>query len=501
MNFQKLLSTIMVTAVAVTMFANSVDEPSVEAKKQAPHARQQRRVTWASTSDGLGKYGTKSNGAVPSIGECTIPVVMVQFSDLSFKETTTVEKMQRYYNEEGYHDEADCPGSVRDYFVAQSGGQFVPNFEVVGVVTLGKSYKDYGASAGDVEGRYLTMPSDVLAAAKTQLPTVDFSKYVMPASNGNYDAGVPLLCMFYAGCGEATEKPGTGDDYIWPREWDCADDPKGGKYNNVQFNSFFVGNELNTGGEKLMGIGLFCHEFSHALGLPDFYPTDGGTGKDCAFGNWSVMETGMYVKDGYAPIGYTAYEKSYMGWLDLKEIGSEKTITLQTPFGKAANSAYIVRNSMTECFIIENRQPGTWYPEEYGSGVMVTRVAYKYNQWKGNNLNTNQAKKRCCMLTADSEKLYYSAASSNLYGNGQNSIASLPLLDGTAKEMGIGKITKNADGTITLTMGDIDPAGIQIVTTATPKAGIYTLDGRFVGTDFNALNRGLYIVNGKKVVK
>ena len=44
--------------------------------------------------------------------------------------------------------------------------------------------------------------------------------------------------------------------------------------------------------------------------------------------------------------------------------------------------------------------------------------------------------------------------------------------------------------------------GILTVTnTQAPKAGVYTLDGRFVGTDYNALPRGLYIVNGKKVVK
>ena len=44
--------------------------------------------------------------------------------------------------------------------------------------------------------------------------------------------------------------------------------------------------------------------------------------------------------------------------------------------------------------------------------------------------------------------------------------------------------------------------GIKTVNaTVAPKMGIYTLDGRFVGTDFNALSRGLYIVNGKKVVK
>ena len=49
---------------------------------------------------------------------------------------------------------------------------------------------------------------------------------------------------------------------------------------------------------------------------------------------------------------------------------------------------------------------------------------------------------------------------------------------------------------------DANATGIQNVSSKpAPKTGIYTLDGRFVGTDFSALSRGLYIVNGKKVVK
>ena len=37
--------------------------------------------------------------------------------------------------------------------------------------------------------------------------------------------------------------------------------------------------------------------------------------------------------------------------------------------------------------------------------------------------------------------------------------------------------------------------------TATAKTGVYTLDGRYLGTDFSALKAGLYIVNGKKVIR
>jgi hypothetical protein len=37
-------------------------------------------------------------------------------------------------------------------------------------------------------------------------------------------------------------------------------------------------------------------------------------------------------------------------------------------------------------------------------------------------------------------------------------------------------------------------------TSAKPTC-IYTLDGRYAGTDFNTLKHGIYIINGKKVIK
>lgn len=426
------------------------------ARIQAKEAK--RRAIYASTSDGLGEFGTMSRGAVPSIGEYTIPVVMVQFSDLKFKTTTTVEKMEKYYNEEGYNENGSA-GSVRDYFMAQSGGQFVPTFDVVGIVTLSNSYKYYGQNDSDGSDMNVDkLPADVISAAVDQLGA-DFSQYVVPAGDTYHKEGVPLLVMFYAGKGEATEGQGSSNTYyLWPCEWDDDEDRAGGNYQNVHFNSFFVGNELNTGGSKMMGPGLFCHEFGHALGLPDFYVTDYSYDRDDAFGNWSVMDCGAYVGDSYAPIGYTAYEKSYMGWLDLEEIGDASEVTLQSPFGMAENSAYIIRNSTTESFIFENRQPGTWYPSSYGSGVLVSRIAYSSTHWNRNTLNNTQSKKRACVLTADGAKLYYSASSSNLYGNAKKSITSLKTYSGSTKTVDIKNIQKNDDGTITLVLKEnVDP--------------------------------------------
>ena len=434
------------------------NEETLQARRETRLQTKQakRKAIVATTSDGLGKKGTMSRGAVPSIGEYTIPVVMVQFSDLKFKSTTTIAKMTRYYNEEGYSDELTAVGSVRDFFVAQSGGQFVPHFEVVGIVTLSKSYSYYGQNDSYGNDKNLDeLPRDVVSAAVSQLGT-DFSKFVVPAGDNYHTRGVPLLAMLYAGRGEATE-PSGGENYLWPCEWDANEDPIGyGTYQGVHFNSFFIGNELNTGGSRLMGPAIFCHEFGHALGLPDFYCTDNSYSNDDPFGFWSLMDSGAYVDEYcFRPMGYNAYEKSYMGWLELKEIGSADAVTLQTPFGTAEGSAVIVRNSSTETFILENRQPGTWYPAAFESGVLVSRIAYSSTSWSNNRVNVYQNKKRACALTANGAKLYYSASSANLYGNnGRNSIASLTTYSGSTKDIGIKKITKNADGTITLTLNE-----------------------------------------------
>ena len=56
---------------------------------------------------------------------------------------------------------------------------------------------------------------------------------------------------------------------------------------------------------------------------------------------------------------------------------------------------------------------------------------------------------------------------------------------------------------VCLTTDNVD-TGINNATTGMQNAapeGIYSIDGRRLGTDFDALPKGIYIVNGKKIVK
>lgn len=457
------------------------------------HRRVRRRVAESSTSDGLGRFGELSMGAVPSIGEYTIPLVLVEFADQALQPTTTKEKISRYCNEVGYSDERNAIGSVRDYFIAQSGGMFVPNFDVLGIVRLSKDYAYYGKDRqgkGDdgIDYRLDEIIADVVNAAISQLG-VDFSQYAIPAADENHEAGVPMLSMIYAGQGQATSYD---DDLIWPSEWDCSLDIDG-----VHFSSCFVGNELD--GTSLMGPAIFCHEFSHALGLPDFYS------ESCyPFGLWSLMDYGTYYDySGFQPVGYTAYERSYMGWLDVPEFDKEVTLS---SFG-TENGTNAVRISNPshpeEYFIVEYRTPDTWYPESFGTGLLLTRFAYDSYEWENNTLNYDASQLRAMVITANGSKIGKQTANTDhLYGNGYDQISGLTFFSGEKMNYDI-DITRNADGTYTLRRNPDDTAveGVVVQPSTTGNEGIFTLDGRRVNGSQETLSHGIYVVNGRKVVK
>lgn len=70
--------------------------------------------------------------------------------------------------------------------------------------------------------------------------------------------------------------------------------------------------DTQDGKYYINGIGLFCHEFSHTLGLPDIYPTNGITDHNQSPEYWDVMDMGNYPEaDGYQPIPYSPWEKEH----------------------------------------------------------------------------------------------------------------------------------------------------------------------------------------------
>lgn len=368
------------------------------------------RALNTSTSDGLGEYGKSAAGIVKSIGTPIIPIVMVDFADRAFQDTINETKVTRFFNEEGYRDEPAARGSVRDYFVAQSGGMFTPSFKVVAHVKVPNGYADYGkdAASGGIDPNGAAFVRDALAEASK---TVDFSEFRTEGTTN-----VPLVALMFAGPGQQSSFEDGQTDYLWAKFSQSTYNVNGGQ-SKVQ--SFLLCNELlqsygstpnDITGAAIDGIGLFAHEFGHALGLPDIYNTSSSSAS-IPMGYWDIMDYGQYYQNGYRPVEYTAYERSYMGWLKVKDITNEpaqyfKLAPLASAEADGVVRAYVIRNpeSKNEYYMLENKQRNTWLTSTLGSGMFITHVDYNSSTWLANRVNATASHPRLTFVAADNVK-------------------------------------------------------------------------------------------------
>ncbi|HEX5468496.1 MAG TPA: immune inhibitor A domain-containing protein [Gaiellaceae bacterium] len=160
--------------------------------------------------------------------------------------------------------------------------------------------------------------------------------------NGNFDEPDGYIDHFqsiHAGEGEETGGGAQGTDAIWShRSYTNLSGlgsvgPDFNRFGGVQVgrSGYWVGDytiEPENG-----GVGVFSHEFGHDLGLPDEYDTSGNTGgAENGTAWWTIMSQGSYGTDGTEdlgskPIGFNAWDKFQLGWLnyDVASAGQAST--------------------------------------------------------------------------------------------------------------------------------------------------------------------------------
>ena len=238
-------------------------------------------------------------------GEKHFLVVLIEFSDLAFTVENANSSFANLLNQEGYSANGGT-GSVKDYYEQNSKEQFKPIYDVYGPVKVSKSYAYYGKNDSD---DYDEHPDEALYEACVLLDSqVDFSIY-----DHDGDRVVDNVFFYYAGHNEAEH---ASEDTIWPHA-----------YALYGFNSVFDGVRVSSyactseyrgaSGQSMCGIGTFCHEFGHVLGLPDFYDTDYAKhGTALHMGSFSLMAGGNYNNNGRTPPYLTAVERNILNWMD-----------------------------------------------------------------------------------------------------------------------------------------------------------------------------------------
>lgn len=281
-------------------------------------------------------------------------VIPVQFEGLSFTSTKSmlearVAEAERYFND-------------------QYGDQDLYSFTLAPIVTVSNNVQYYGANYSDRKD--VLLHEAVREACTLSRDNVDFSLY-----DNDSDSEVDNVFILFAGVSEAD---GAGASYIWPQYGKLKDNGGTLTINGVQINSFATCTELSSDrgtNPRPSGIGTFCHEFAHHLGLPDLYDTDLNGSGGLSKGLWDtgLMDTGFRKQDGYFPPNFSAVDLDILGtgncMLLTKGEFTLNPIDVDRTYLKLPNP-----DDKEEYFLLECRRAQGWDSLIGGNGLIVYHI-------------------------------------------------------------------------------------------------------------------------------
>jgi immune inhibitor A len=306
----------------------------------------------------LAEFGDQSSGrygTVPGPAHNEIP----QPDRSSDNSTAWAPDFDTAYYEEHFNGAGE---SMRTFYENLSNGKYSVTNTVADWVKVPYNASWYGDNARENDGGAWDFIADSgnawwnsqLAAGKTpaeidaylaQFDAWDRNDY---DHDGNFDEPDGYIDHFqavHAGEGEDAGGGAQGEDAIWSHRWyvngddygltgpQVGTDPNKAGGARIGESKYWLG-DYTTEPEN-GGLGVFCHEFGHDLGLPDFYDTNGGE-NSTAF--WTLMSSGSWLSHGSAanegigthPGLMGAEEKLFLGWLDHSTVplGSSGAFTL-----------------------------------------------------------------------------------------------------------------------------------------------------------------------------
>lgn len=342
-----------------------------------------------------------------------------------------------------------------------------------------------------------------LAAADS----VDWTQF-----DSDNDGEIDLVFLLFAGYGEA-------DSYItntiWPCKWDMesvlyfgytnqttyyyqTDEKKNlPTFNGKRVCNFACSNEWTYLNDCRSGVGTFIHEFSHVLGLPDYYVPSGSP--SYTPGSWSLMGYGNYVNNGNTPPNYSAYDKYFLGWVTPTFLSANQQVTLPadgetcymlTRSGMAPADGAFTKDTV---YYLENRQYAGWDAYLPGHGLLVWQVVYDAQAWF--NGLPNQDAVRYTLLSAGGNTPYTTdtggAGREDVPFPGKEGVTSLAL----SPKAILQGIQEQGDGTITFTfLTSSEPTRIEN-TTNTGTVKYYNVLGQEVDVE---TYHGIVIHDGRQ---
>ena len=349
------------------MFLNGLDREKVKSLYINDKMEVRERKSYGTPARKRGSALYKPSADTWTLGEQTFLMILVNHTGATW--THTREAYDSLLNQTGYSRNNHF-GSVRDYYIRQSGGLFQPTFKVIGPYNVGMS-----VAGNDVKVMQAALDSAVKAGDLT-----DLSVYAKE-SDGHVFVGLVLA-------GNTSQGAGSGVIYMGWNDRSRVGKTTVGRYVYIPELGDYNSTELD-------GMGTFAHEFGHVLGLPDLYQTNTSAGTRRTPGNYDVMDVGCYnnwesnnVYGTHVP-NMSSLERGWLGWLSTTQLSAVSGV-YSVPGYDSANFAYEIPTADTDqWFALENRTQSGWDSSIPGHGLLIWHIDYDQDTWDKNGVNND----------------------------------------------------------------------------------------------------------------
>ncbi len=424
-------------------------------------------------------------------------VLLAQFTDVKFKYTK--DDFVKMLTQEGY-SVGGATGSAKEYFEEQFGSGYQFDFYVSEILTVSQKRSYYGGNNSSGSDK---APEEMVieACREADAKGLDFAPF-----DQDGDGVVDNVFVIFAGDDEADYASGHSD-CIWSHAWYI--------YSGAGKSLFLDGKRIDRyactselmptsySNTTITGIGTFCHEYSHTLGLPDLYDTDYEESGGVSASTWnilSLMDGGNSNNSGNTPPYFNAIDREIMGIGNPVTITSDGRYTLK-PINEQGQIYRLDTDTNNEYFLLECRSDSGWDKYIGGKGMIIYHIDKSTrrvgsitatNRWSEqyNEVNTYPTHQCADLVEADkrtdifsSWESYSSALRNSLsglfYPSGGTSYE-LSFWSGAASDIKITDITKSGDdvsfNVTGLSKEPIPPAAIKPVCDRFQDAAIVTFE-------------------------
>jgi len=342
--------------------------PQIVADLKAFEAAQDPDMYERSANLHLDRYKSKLALSADAVDTVRVVVIMVDFPDFHYDDTSysipTGGTLNCYavgtpamfdsilFSQRGIDAVSNPTGSMTEWYMENSYDSYFIQGDVFGWFRAPNNYSYYVNNGGAL------LASDAVKAADAD--GVDFSPYGI---NGS----VPGVIIIHAGPGAEQRTYG-----IWSH--------RSNMYPSVSTDGVYISGYTMQPEERyneasLVHMGVFCHEWGHILGLPDWYDISDTTGTSNGLGNWCMMASGSWNNGGRTPAHFNCWGKYLLGFGEMQWL-TENYPNAPIPQVATSPIAYALREVPVdggggEFWFVENRQQVGFDEFLPGHGLLI----------------------------------------------------------------------------------------------------------------------------------